>query len=253
MKLKFAVLILVLFIISITVSPSAIAQDEQPINPIPTNITTIRSLEDNIIDLGTTGETAIYLVRLPAPPLVTYKGHLPGLSATSPRSTGEAKLNVNSRASQAYTSYLISQQNLALDTMETMLERTIEVVYHYYVANNGFAIKLTAQEAALISQIPEIVFIQKDFEREIMTDNGPTWIGAPGLWDGTNVGGSAALPNSQGEGIIVGIIDTGINPSNPSFAEVGPIDGYVHTNPLSDYVGVCAGGNSHPPLLVTEN
>lgn len=45
---------------------------------------------------------------------------------------------------------------------------------------------------------------------------------------------------SRGEGVIVGILDSGINIDNPSFADVGD-DGYNHTNPLGsgNYLGVC--------------
>ena len=54
------------------------------------------------------------------------------------------------------------------------------------------------------------------------------------------VRGQIELYGSLGEGIVVGVIDTGIDPWNPSFAAVGG-DGYVHTNPKGEgvYVGVC--------------
>ena len=54
---------------------------------------------------------------------------------------------------------------------------------------------------------------------------------------------------SKGEGVIVGVLDTGINPANPSFADVVPVedggDGYDHTNPLGAgiYKGVCDPAN----------
>ena len=72
------------------------------------------------------------------------------------------------------------------------------------------------------------------------TDVGPTLIGAPAAW-----AGSASLPGGatavQGEGIIVGMIDSGINFGSPSFAATDPVDGYVHSNPLGAgvYLGSC--------------
>ncbi|NTU79042.1 MAG: S8 family serine peptidase [Chloroflexales bacterium] len=45
---------------------------------------------------------------------------------------------------------------------------------------------------------------------------------------------------ARGEGVIAGVIDTGINPFAPSFVEVGD-DGYTHINPLGPnvYRGTC--------------
>src|SRR5690606_29398653 len=73
--------------------------------------------------------------------------------------------------------------------------------------------------------------------RKLTTDRGPEWIGAPTIWDGSNVPSGVG---TQGEGVIVGILDTGLNPGNPSFADVGK-DDYDHTNPwgAGNYVGVC--------------
>lgn len=48
------------------------------------------------------------------------------------------------------------------------------------------------------------------------------------------------VTGSKGEGVLVGIIDTGINFGHPSFAATGG-DGYTHINPFGagHYVGVC--------------
>jgi PKD repeat protein/subtilisin family serine protease len=53
------------------------------------------------------------------------------------------------------------------------------------------------------------------------------------------------LAGSMGEGVVVGVLDTGINSSHPSFAEVGD-DGYIHTNPYGsgNFVGYCVANPS---------
>jgi len=68
----------------------------------------------------------------------------------------------------------------------------------------------------------------------------------------------------KGEGVIVGLIDTGINTTHPSFAEVGG-DGYRHLNPLGQghYKGACdptnlpakASGNpsGYNPAIICNN
>ena len=98
------------------------------------------------------------------------------------------------------------------------------------------AVWLTAGEAEQLRKLPGVTFVQRDWERELHTDAGPAWVGADSVWSGL-----PGLSPTKGEGIIVGIIDTGINPSNPSFADIGPVDGHDHSNPwgAGTYVGVC--------------
>lgn len=184
----------------------------------------------------------IYLVRLVDPPLAAYRGGIAGLEATNPRVRGENKLNPLSPASLAYRDYLLAQQAAFIEKLEGLAGRKIEVKFQYYAANNGLALYLSGEEAALAASLPEVVFVQPNFRRELQTDVSPAWIGATGIWDGSTTGG---LPGTKGEGIIVGVIDTGINPSNPSFADVGA-DGYNHTNPWGAgvYKGVCDTTNS---------
>jgi len=170
----------------------------------------------------------LYLVRFAEEPVATYMGDIASLAATSIEVTGEKKLDASSKTSLAYHVYLAKKQVSYIRSMEQQLGRPLNVAYQYFYANNGLALHLTADEAAQVAKMAGVVSVKKDEERALTTDNGPVWIGAPEIWDGSGTGG---LGSTQGEGMIVGIIDTGINPSNPSFASVGPVDGYVHVNP----------------------
>ncbi len=111
-------------------------------------------------------------------------------------------------------------------------------INRYEFALNGFSLRMTQEEAKKVAQLKGVSHITRDQIRWLETDRGPTLIGAPSIWDGE-------LPNvlsTQGEGVIVGIIDSGINSDHPSFAQVSG-DGFVHTNPFGAgiYVGDCAG------------
>lgn len=73
------------------------------------------------------------------------------------------------------------------------------------------------------------------------TAPGAALINAPRVWFGS--GTDSIAGGTMGEGIVVGIIDTGISPHSPSFAETGA-DGYTHTNPRGRYYGVCDPANT---------
>ncbi len=200
-------------------------------------------------ETGAPGED-IYIIRHQAPPLALYRGDIPGLAPTSPSVTGAARLDTDSSASLAYLAYVAELHADMVAAIEDKLGRgALEVVHRYDAAINGIAVRMTAAEAQQISTLPGIRSITRDYSRKLLTDNGPKWIGAQAIW-------GAAPPSDDstpawcaagncGEGVVTGIIDTGVNFNHPSFAEVGG-DGYTHTNPRTlpsgapRYYGKCA-------------
>ncbi len=189
---------------------------------------------------------ALYIVQLQDPPLASYYGGVESFAPTSPKVTGERKLNMDSAASQAYMDYLDGVQAAMLSTIDQALGRGVRVHAQWNVAYNGFAIEIDAQEAATVAKLEGVRFVQREFMRYPQTDVGPQWIGASNIWSGAATGTAY-----KGEGVVAGIIDTGINLGHPSFADVGG-DGYNHTNPLGsgNYLGLCA---SNPGTYVCND
>ncbi len=201
---------------------TASAQDFQPIRP------TAVEPDLEFPERKAPGPETLYLVRLADPPIAAYRGGTAGLAPTSPEATGEGKLLAGSSAVLAYRTFLESRHAEFLNSVYHMLGRAPVIAHRYFAANNGMAVRLLPEEAERVSRLPQVAFLQADFTRQLHTDAGPSWIGADSIWDGSGTGG---LGSTQGEGIVIGVIDSGINPSNPSFAAVGPVDGYVHINP----------------------
>jgi len=181
-------------------------------------------------------EQATYIVVGDAPAVPAYAGGIGGLEATSPRVLGERRLDVRSSAVRAYRSYLSHRQDTLLDRVETRIGHLPDVQFRYDAALNGVALRLTAEEASRVAALPGVARVVRDELRYLQTDNGPPWIGAPGIWSGTATGSAAG---TKGEGVVVGVIDTGINTDHPSFADVGAVDGYNHTNPRGRFYGTC--------------
>jgi len=181
--------------------------------------------------------TDLYIVVQSTPPLALYRGGIAGLAATNPAARGEARLKPNSTASQAYLQYLGNERSALLSAIGNLLGRQISPKRQYNVALNGFAVQLSATEAGRVAALPGVSSVQRNQNLETLTDAGPAWMNADDIWDGSAVGGVG----SKGERIVAGIIDTGVNVGHPSFADPGPIDGYVYSNPRGRFYGVCAG------------
>lgn len=136
-----------------------------------------------------------------------------------------------------YQQQLEQQQDRFLTTAAEQLGRSLEPLFTYTIAFNGIAVELTGVETAVLAQHPAVAHIYRDRDYQLATDTGPDWIGATAVWDGSQTPSNVA---TKGEGIIIGVLDSGINFTHASFADVGG-DGYNHTNPFgaNNYVGAC--------------
>jgi subtilisin family serine protease len=183
-----------------------------------------------------------YIVSFDDPPLAAFRGFdgdadpsRAALKATSPAVTGEAKLDVGSPQARAYRAWLGQRRADHLARMAAALGRPVPAEAAFDVVNNAVVVTLDAGEADRLAKLPGIAQVEPEFVRRRMTDAGPQWIGADLVWSG------AAGVASRGAGIVVGVIDSGINRTHPSFAAVGPVDGHVHVNPRGTTVyGLCA-------------
>jgi subtilisin family serine protease len=190
--------------------------------------------------------TGLWVVQLEEPPLATYSGGLPGLAATSPQATGERRLDVAAPASIAYRDHLAVRQAELSAAIDAALGRRVPVEFQYLNVLNGMAVRVSAAEAARLADLPGVANVHRDVERELQTDVSHALIGSASFWDG-EVGLDLA---TRGEGVIVGMVDTGVNPSHPSFAAVDG-EGYQHRNPYGSgtFVGVCDPAHpAHEPI-----
>ncbi|WP_109471061.1 cell wall-binding repeat-containing protein [Ornithinimicrobium cavernae] len=178
----------------------------------PLAIGTISAQADGVADLQP-GETKTYIVQLADQPLVAFDGGN-GLAATAPKA-GE-KVDVDSAAAEAYTDYLGAQRSEVLSTVGLS---SSDVVTTYDTALNGFAVRMNNIEAAHMRKAPGVVQVWEDEIRHADTVQTPDYLGLSGeggVWE-EQFGGV----ENAGEGVIVGVIDTGIDPLNPSFAGEG--------------------------------
>ncbi|WP_082766759.1 S8 family serine peptidase [Ferrimonas marina] len=223
------------------------AQVNAPRNSNGTNVHRGIALtgEDKIpfrYEQGLTGQHT-YIVELSDAPAASYRGGIAGLQATAPQhqstpfalnAHGANKLQVQTQAVQSYRQYLSDKQDAVLSQISSS-RMPSSVKGRYTLAFNGMAVTMSQDEAARIATLPGVRAVHREEVYELNTDVGPEHIGANQLWDGT-VGDA----QYRGEGMVIGVLDTGINSDHPSFAEVAG-DGYQHTNPLGSgvFLGDC--------------
>jgi len=147
-----------------------------------------------------------YLVTFADAPVAEYSGYVKGFPAT--RSVAGKKLNAHSAAAQKWQQRLTRQHDAALAKVGATK------LYDYTVANNGVATRLTARQAEKLAAVGGVVRLEKDQRAELDTTLSPHFLGldaAGGLW--SLLGGGPGA----GAGLVVGVIDSGIWPENPSF------------------------------------
>ena len=249
MKSKIAALLTLIMVIAMVASPAfALPLDSTLESTAQPPKAASQPQEAPLFQAADAAGPARYFVILSDPSVPNYTGGIDGLEATNPAAKGQTSFDAASEASQAYASYLEAQQAAFVSDAAQALGRSPEVVYQLQFALNAVVMVLDPAEAKLMTKLPGVVRVERDVAEELDTDVGPQWIGAPGIWNGTATGN---LPGTKGEGVIIGVLDTGINMDHPSFADVGG-DGFNHTNPFGpgNYKGWC---NPGFPVQVTCN
>lgn len=204
-----------------------------------------------IVDVKSSG-IKTYIVTFDELPLASFRGSdgnkagMPKMAATSPSATGEIKFNIKSAASQNYRRYLASARNSRIELASSKIGRTLTPTFVYDVVTHGFAAPMTEGEAAIIRTMPGVKRVQQEVIYRPLTDRGPTWIKADQVWTG---GGTPIMSANKGEGMIIGVIDTGINRTHPSFAASGTAgttfaETFSIANPKGAFLGHCAANAS---------
>ena len=147
-----------------------------------------------------------YMVQLAEAPLATYEGGESGLDATAPDS-GET-IDFDSAAVEEYREHLDDERGGVLD------EYGIEALAEYDTVFSGFAAELTAEEAEELAASDRVLSVVPDEIYQLHTATTPDFLGLDGRWGSWKA--QFGDPESAGEGVIIGVLDTGVWPENPS-------------------------------------
>ena len=185
------------------------------------------NLDSGLETKKVTSQSNVYFVQLEGDPVATYMGGVSGLKATSNRATGANRLNTNSKASKKYKEHLQKKQAKFASDSSSTIGRSLNVQRDFQIVLNAVTAELSEEEAEALRSMPGVKAVVRERHEVLLTDVGPGFINAPFALSGP----PNNVSHSMGEGIVIAILDSGINSDHPSFAAVGG-DGYEHTNPL---------------------
>ncbi|MBI5353220.1 MAG: S8 family peptidase [Chloroflexi bacterium] len=169
---------------------------------------TVTEMGTVAIDVVPASPNGLYIVQMKQAPVVSYEGDVQGFSATKLNS-GE-KIDRNDADVQKYVDYLQVQHDAVVNKVGG--EKVVDYSYGF----NGFSARMTVEQANKLVKAEGVLRVTPDELRSADTSSTPTFLGLTdprGLWKQLGGVGKA------GEGIVIGIIDTGIWPESMSFSD----------------------------------
>ncbi|KAG7536457.1 Peptidase S8/S53 domain superfamily [Arabidopsis suecica] len=161
-------------------------------------------------------DSAVYIVTLKQPPIVHLfeEQELKQIRHQHKKSKFAPKLKSRNNSRKHHRKSKIPS---IAQSHDSFLRKTLKgekyiKLYSYHYLINGFALFVSSQQAEKLSMRREVANIVLDYSVRTATTYTPQFMGLPqGAW--VKEGGYEIA----GEGIVIGFIDTGIDPNHPSF------------------------------------
>jgi len=156
-------------------------------------------------------ETHVYIVQLRKPSTAV---HHASLSKASPRPAAvdkqHSRLDKSNPALKAYANQLADEQDKVLSKAGPGTQK----VYSYQFGLNGFAARMSTAQAQNLENLPEVLNVWEDEIRPMALRFSPTFLG---LFDSD--GGLRSTEELDGDGVIIGVIDSGVAPEHPALRD----------------------------------
>jgi subtilisin family serine protease len=148
-----------------------------------------------------------WIIQLVAPPAVSE----PALRAA----IDGAEFDPQSAQVQQYTDALVAHQDELLRSVGAADAK----IYSYRYTFNGFAAWLTPLQAQKLAARKDVLNVWEDRIKHVETNASAAFMGLD-----DPVEGLAASLGLRGEGVIIGVIDSGITPEHPSFRDTRDVN-----------------------------
>jgi minor extracellular serine protease Vpr len=142
------------------------------------------------------------IVKLPLPPLAI---------AQAQARVASDRIDLAGRSSRAYLARIEAQQEAAVARMQQAIPRA-NVTYRYQVIFNGLAVRLPSQDVPTLLQQTFVARTYPSVAYRVQLNKSPSIIGADVL---------QATKGARGDGIKIGVVDDGVDTTNPFFNPAG--------------------------------
>ena len=158
----------------------------------------------------------VYIVQLRMPSAAQFHASLhKTTAAASMGKPSRSRFDKSSPAIATYADKLSAEQDSFLSRSAPDARK----IYGYRYGFNGFAAEMTAAQAHKLENMPEVLHVWEDEIRPLATNFSPNFLG---LFDAD--GGLRGPEGLDGDGIVIGFIDSGIYPEHPALADTQEAD-----------------------------
>ena len=163
----------------------------------------------------------LVVVELAEAPVSRYEGGIAGFAATAPAKTGLALQSAKREDVARYRGLLEEKQERVVESLRARVPAA-EVGARYRTVLNGFAVVVPPESLADLARVPGVAKVHAVREYHPTMDASNGVMRAPAFW--SVLGGD----DQAGAGIRIGILDTGVDFSNPMFSDPSllPPDGF---------------------------
>lgn len=158
----------------------------------------------------------VYIVQLRTPSAAEFHSTLYKTSTAAPVSkVSRPRIDKASPAIANYAEKLSAEQ----DAFISRTAPDARKIYSYRYGFNGFAAEMTAAQAHKLENMPEVLHVWEDEIRPLATNYSPGFLG---LFD--TDGGLRGPEGLDGDGIVIGFIDSGVYPEHPALSDTQRAD-----------------------------